>query len=180
MPQAKRRFVKADFSTIELRIMARLSGDKAMEDAFRDGVDLHRLTASKIGGGPPEDVTDSQRQAAKIMNFLLIYGGSAKSLQWRILSDYGVFISSDEAEEAKERFFQTYEGVREWQKQQLSMMSCTVQHHFHNCVQGFFELPLTCTKTILGGGGSGRGLGQGSLHRSFRCTILPVRGLAQI
>ncbi|NMB86470.1 MAG: hypothetical protein GYA29_09575 [Methanothrix sp.] len=176
MPQAKRRFVKADFSTIELRIMARLSGDKAMEDAFRDGVDLHRLTASKIGGGPPEDVTDSQRQAAKIMNFLLIYGGSAKSLQWRILSDYGVFISSDEAEEAKERFFQTYEGVREWQKQQLSMMSCTVQHHFHNCVQGFFELPLTCTKTILGRRRVWPRFGAGITASKFQMYNTPCQG----
>lgn len=176
MPQAKRRFVKADFSTIELRIMARLSGDKAMEDAFRDGVDLHRLTASKIGGGPPEDVTDSQRQAAKIMNFLLIYGGSAKSLQWRILSDYGVFISSDEAEEAKERFFQTYEGVREWQKQQLSMMSCTVQHHFHNCVQGFFELPLTCTKTILGRRRVWPRFGTGITASKFQMYNTPCQG----
>lgn len=118
--------MKADFSMIELRIMACLSSDRAMQEAFRDGIDLHRLTASRINGQAPEHVTNSQRQAAKIMNFLLIYGGSAKSLQWRILSDYGVFIYLDEAEEAKERFFQTYEGVREWQEKQLSGIGYTL------------------------------------------------------
>ena len=102
-PAPGKRYVKADFSDIELRIMAYLSGDKAMQEAFQNGIDLHRLTASKISGTAIEQVTDSQRQAAKIMNFLLIYGGSAKTLQWRILSDYGRFMSLDEAEEAKDQ-----------------------------------------------------------------------------
>jgi DNA polymerase I len=122
-PAPGKRYVKADFSAIELRIMACLSGDKAMQEAFQNDIDLHRLTASRISGVPIEQVTDQQRQAAKIMNFLLIYGGSAKTLQWRILSDYGSFISLEEAEEAKEKFFQSYEGVREWQERQLSEMS---------------------------------------------------------
>jgi DNA polymerase-1 len=76
LPSPGKRFVKADFSAIELRIMACLSGDAAMQEAFWNGVDLHRLTASKIGAVAIDQVTDSQRQAAKIMNFLLIYGGS--------------------------------------------------------------------------------------------------------
>lgn len=121
-----------------------------MQEAFQNGIDLHRLTASSVTGTEIEQVTDSQRQSAKIMNYLLIYGGSAKTLQWRILSDYGIFIPLKEAEEARERFFLAYDGVREWQEQQLSEMSNTIQHHFHNCVQGFFSLPLSCTKTILG------------------------------
>ena len=150
LPAAGKKFVKADFSAIELRIMAFLSGDRAMQEAFRDGIDLHRLTASKTCEVASEKVTDSQRQAAKIMNFLLIYGGSAKTLQWKVLSDYGRFMSPDEAEEAKTRFFQTYAGVREWQERQLQEMSYTVPHYFHNYVQGFFALPLTCTTTALG------------------------------
>ena len=132
LPAVGKRFVKADFSTIELRIMAFLSGDRAMQEAFRDGIDLHRLTASEISGADLDKVTNSQRQAAKIMNFLLIYGGSAKTLQWRMLADYGRNMSLDEAEEAKARFFQTYEGVRIWQERQLSEMSYTVKHYFHN------------------------------------------------
>lgn len=149
-PAEGKKFVKADFSTIELCIMARLSGDRVMLEAFKNGVDLHRLTASRISGVPIEQVTQAQRKAAKTMNFLLIYGGSARSLQSRILSDYGIFISSDEAEQARENFLSCYQGVREWQERQLSEMSFTVQHYFHNCIQGFFALPLTATTTILG------------------------------
>ncbi|HPC90589.1 MAG TPA: DNA polymerase [Methanothrix sp.] len=149
-PAPGKKFVKADLSNIELRIMARLSGDRAMQEAFQSGIDLHRLTASRIAGVPVEQVTDAQRRAAKVMNFLLIYGGSARTLQSRVLSDYGIFMSADEAEQAKERFFSCYEGVREWQERQVSEMGYTVQHHFHNCIQGFFTLPLTATTTLLG------------------------------
>ncbi len=175
-PSPGKKYVKADFSTIELRIMACLSGDKAMQEAFRNSIDLHRLTASRINGSAIEQVTDSQRQAAKIMNFLLIYGGSARTLQWRILSDYSVFISLKEAEEALERFFLTYEGVRKWQKRQLSEMSYTVQHHFHNCVQGFFALPLTCTTTILGRRRIWPRFGTGIKASKFQMYNTPCQG----
>lgn len=150
LPASGKRFVRADFSGIELRIMACLSGDRAMQEAFRDGADLHRLTASRICKALPEQVTGCQRKAAKIMNFLLIYGGSARTLQWRALSDYGIFMSAEEAEKARDSFFQTYEGVRVWQEARVQEMSYTVQHHFHDCVQGFFSLPLTCAFTAMG------------------------------
>ena len=82
-----------------------------MQDVSKSGIDPHRLTASSVTGTEIEQVTDSQRQAAKIMNFLLIYGGSAKTLQWRVLSDYGIFIPLKEAEEARE----VLSGLR-WRK----------------------------------------------------------------
>ena len=175
-PAPGKKYVKADFSTIELRIMARLSGDKAMQEAFQNGIDLHRLTAARISGIPIEQVTDPQRQAAKIMNFLLIYGGSAKTLQWRILSDYGIFMPLDEAEQAKEKFFTSYEGVREWQERQLSEMSYTVQHYFHNCVQGFFALPLTCTTTLLGRRRIWPRFGKGITASKFQMYNTPCQG----
>jgi DNA polymerase I len=150
LPSPGKRFVKADFSAIELRIMACLSGDAAMQEAFQNGVDLHRLTASKIGAVAIDQVTDSQRQAAKIMNFLLIYGGSARTLQYRTLSDFGRFIPLDEAEQAVAGFFQTYRGVAEWQERQIAEMSYTLIHHFHSSIQGFFSLPVTATRTVLG------------------------------
>jgi len=176
LPAVGKRFVKADFSTIELRIMAFLSGDGAMQEAFRDGVDLHRLTACKISGVPLDQVTDQQRQAAKIMNFLLIYGGSAKTLQWRVLSDYGRFMSLDEAEEAKTRFFQTYEGVRVWQERQLQEMSYTVPHYFHNCIQGYFFMPLTCTATALGRRRVWPRFGAGVRASKFQMYNTPCQG----
>ena len=176
LPEAGKRFVKADFSAIELRIMAFLSGDRAMQEAFREGVDLHRLTACKISGVPLDQVTDQQRQAAKIMNFLLIYGGSAKTLQWRVLSDYGRFMSLDEAEEAKTRFFQTYPGVKEWQERQLQEMSYTVPHYFHNCIQGYFFLPLTCTATALGRRRIWPRFGTGIRASKFQMYNTPCQG----
>lgn len=175
-PAPGKKYVKADFSTIELRIMARLSGDKAMLDAFQNGIDLHRLTASMISGTPIEQVIAPQRQAAKIMNFLLIYGGSAKTFQWRILSDYGTFMPLDEAEQAKDRFFESYEGVREWQERQLSEMSYTVQHYFHNCVRGFFALPLTCTTTLLGRRRIWPRFGKGITASKFQMYNTPCQG----
>jgi len=175
-PGLGKKYVKADFSAIELRIMACLSGDKAMQEAFQNGVDLHRLTASRISGVPIEQVTDSQRQSAKIMNFLLIYGGSARTLQWRILSDFGTFISLEEAEAAKEKFFKSYEGVREWQERQLSGMSYTVQHHFHNCVQRFFDLPVTATTTILGRRRIWPRFGKGITASKFQMYNTPCQG----
>jgi DNA polymerase I len=175
-PSPGKKYVKADFSAIELCIMAYLSGDSAMQEAFRNGIDLHRLTASKISGVAIEQVTAQQRRAAKIMNFLLIYGGSAKTLQWRALSDYGVFMSLDEAEEARNKFFQNYEGVKEWQEKQLSEMSYTVQHYFHNCVQGFFALPLTCTTTVMGRRRIWPRFGTGITASKFQMYNTPCQG----
>lgn len=176
VPDEGMRFVKADYSTIELRIMACLSGDSAMQQAFREGADLHRLTASRICGVPLEEVTAQQRQAAKVVNFLLIYGGSARGLQWRALSDCGIFMPLDEAEKAREKFFQTYQGVREWQEQQVSMMSCTVQHHFHTCTQDFFSLPLTATVTALGRRRLWPRFGTGIRASKFQLFNTPCQG----
>lgn len=94
--------------------------------------------------------TGDQRQAAKIINFLLIYGGSAVTLQQRALCDYGVVMSLDEAQEAHDKYFETYSGVREWQERQRMAIGFTHRHFFHDCVRGTFDLSLTCTFTALG------------------------------
>jgi len=65
---AGRKLVKADLAGIELRIMAWLSRDKTMLEAFQEGADLHRLTAAAMAGKPPEEVTKEERQAAKAVN----------------------------------------------------------------------------------------------------------------
>ena len=176
LPAPGKRFVKADFATIELRIMACLSQDRAMLDAFAGGLDLHRLTASRIGSKEIEAVTAKERQAAKIMNFLLIYGGSAQALQYRVQSDYGIWMSADEAEEAKERFFEAYSGIREWKEKQVMAMSCTVPHAFHNCVQGFFTLPLSCTRTVLGRRRVWPRFGTGLTASRFQMFNTPCQG----
>jgi DNA polymerase-1 len=82
----------------------------------------------------------------------------------------------DEAEQAKERFFTSYEGVREWQNKQLSEMSNTVQHYFHNCVQGFFALPLTAATTILGRKRVWPRFGKGITASKFQMYNTPCQG----
>jgi DNA polymerase I-like protein with 3'-5' exonuclease and polymerase domains len=85
-------------------------------------------------------------------------------------------MSLDEAEEARARFFQNYEGVREWQERQLSLMSYTVQHYFHNCVQGCFALPLTCTTTVLGRRRIWPRFGTGITASKFQMYNTPCQG----
>ncbi|MGA9098842.1 MAG: DNA polymerase, partial [Methanotrichaceae archaeon] len=173
-----KKLVKADFSAIELRTMAYLSGDESMLKAFQEGQDLHKLTASKISGQPLDQVTKDQRQAAKCINFLLIYGGSAETLQQRALYDYEVVMSLDEAEEAHERYFETYSGVREWQMKQIVEMSFTHKHYFHNCIQGSFYLPLTCAFTALGRRRVWPRFGAGIKATKFQLFNTPCQGTA--
>ena len=96
----------ADYSQIELRIMAHLSGDKGLLKAFHDGVDIHRATAGEVFGADYEKVTDNQRRAAKAINFGLMYGMSAFGLARQL------DISRPEAQEYMDTYFARYPGVR--------------------------------------------------------------------
>jgi len=96
----------ADYSQVELRIMAHLSGDKGLLKAFHDGVDVHRATAGEVFGADYEDVTDDQRRAAKAINFGLMYGMSAFGLGRQL------DISRPEAQEYMDTYFSRYPGVR--------------------------------------------------------------------
>ena len=96
----------ADYSQVELRIMAHLSGDKGLLKAFHDGVDVHRATAGEVFGVDYENVTDDQRRAAKAINFGLMYGMSAFGLGRQL------DISRPEAQEYMDTYFSRYPGVR--------------------------------------------------------------------
>ncbi len=97
--------VSADYSQIELRIMAHLSEDKGLLDAFSKGEDVHRATASEIFGTPRDDVTSEQRRYAKVINFGLIYGMSAFGLAQNL------DIEREAARLYIERYFNRYPGV---------------------------------------------------------------------
>ena len=99
-------FVDADYSQIELRILAHLSQDEVLLSAFNNGQDVHRSTAAKVFGVPFEEVTDSQRRAAKVVNFGIIYGMSSFGLS----EDLG--ISRKEAAEFTETYFATYPRIK--------------------------------------------------------------------
>ena len=96
----------ADYSQIELRLLAHISGDEVMQQAFRSGEDIHTVTASQVFDVPPEEVTHQMRSRAKAVNFGIVYGISAFSLS----QDIGVTVA--EAKEYMERYFATYTGVR--------------------------------------------------------------------
>ena len=102
----------ADYSQIELRIAAKISGDKEMLSAYAAGRDLHTLTAQSLTGR--EEVTKDDRKLAKAVNFGLLYGMGAKGLQSNALRSYGIEMSLEEATLYRRRFFRTYPGLKRW------------------------------------------------------------------
>ncbi len=100
--------VDADYSQIELRLLAHIAGDAEMQAAFRSGADFHTVTASRVFHVPPEQVTPELRRRAKAVNFGIVYGISAFSLA----QDIGVTVA--EAKAYMERYFETYQGVRQY------------------------------------------------------------------
>ena len=100
--------VNADYSQIELRLLAHISGDETMRRAFRTGEDIHTVTASQVFGVAPADVTSLMRSRAKAVNFGIVYGISAFSLA----QDIGV--SQPEAKRYIEHYLAKYSGVRDY------------------------------------------------------------------
>lgn len=102
--------VDADYSQIELRLLAHISGDKHMQEAFLSGEDIHAVTASQVFNTPLEEVTSIQRSRAKAVNFGIVYGISA----WSLAQDIGVF--PNEAKAYMDAYLEKYDGVREYMK----------------------------------------------------------------
>lgn len=114
--KAGHKLVVADYSQIELRVVAEISRDETMIDAYRTGQDLHRLTASLIASKALDDVTKDERQAAKAVNFGLVYAMGARGLQTYAQTTYGVAMTLEDAQWFRQRFFQAYSGVAAWHK----------------------------------------------------------------
>jgi len=112
-------FLCADYSQIELRVAAELSQDKTMLEAYRNGIDLHALTASKITNKRVEDVTKSERQMSKAFNFGLMFGLGKQKFAHYARKSYKIEISQQDAEEAIDTFRETYSGYRAWQLNQV-------------------------------------------------------------
>ncbi|MCD4708607.1 MAG: bifunctional 3'-5' exonuclease/DNA polymerase [Candidatus Sabulitectum sp.] len=112
-----RKLIIADYSQIELRVIAQVSGDHRMIEAYRNGEDLHRLTAALILQKQIKLITKKERQAAKAVNFGLVFGMGASGLKAYAQETYGVEMSLDEAEVFKKRFFTGYKGVEAWHKE---------------------------------------------------------------
>ena len=102
--------VDADYSQIELRLLAHISQDRNMIAAFKNGEDIHTVTASQVFGVPPEQVTRTQRSHAKAVNFGIVYGISA----WSLAQDIGV--TPAQAKEYMDAYLLRYSGVRDYQR----------------------------------------------------------------
>ena len=100
--------VAADYSQIELRIVASMSGDEAMTDAFVQGMDIHTATAAKVYGVEPADVTKDQRYKAKSVNFGLIYGQGASGLSQNLK------IKRREAQDLIDAYFEQFSGIKKY------------------------------------------------------------------
>ena len=106
VPRAGCRFISADYSQIELVVLAHLSADKELTKAFREGTDVHALTGSLIFQVPPKKVDALQRRIAKTINFGVMYGMSA----FRLSREIG--ITRNEAQQFIDAYFDTYSGIR--------------------------------------------------------------------
>jgi DNA polymerase-1 len=109
----------ADWSQIELRILAHLSGDASLLDAFARNLDVHRRTAGQLFGKTPDEVDKREREIAKTVNFATIYGQGATALSQNL------GISKKEAESIIARYFEAYSGVRRWLDQTTEMARVT-------------------------------------------------------
>jgi DNA polymerase I len=107
------RLVSADYSQIELRVMAHLSGDPVLAGAFQRGEDIHARTAEEVFGAGPLAQTPEHRRAAKIINFGILYGLSAFGLATQLQID------QKEAAQFIARYFQRYSGVKRWLDAQI-------------------------------------------------------------
>ncbi len=108
VPREGTTMLSADYSQVELRILAHLSGDEGLIEAFLQGADIHRSTAAEVLGLPAEEITSEQRGRAKAVNFGIVYGQTPFGLAQQL------GIARDEAEKFIDRYFNRYPGVRDY------------------------------------------------------------------
>ena len=111
-----RVLVVADYSQIELRVAAKVAGEEAMLEAYREGKDLHGMTARSVT--EREEVSEGERKLAKAVNFGLLYGQGAEGLRNYARNSYGVEMSLSQAERYRRRFFKAYPAIRSWHRKE--------------------------------------------------------------
>ncbi len=121
------RIISADYSQIELRIVAAISGDDAMISAFKENKDIHTATAAKVYGVPEADVTKDMRRAAKAVNFGIIYGQSAFGLAENI------GVSRTEAKSIIDNYFTQYPAIKQYMDRSVNMAK---EHGYAETVMG--------------------------------------------
>lgn len=112
------KLVVADFSQVELRVAAELSGEERMRVAYKAGRDLHTETAALVTGKSADSITKKERTSAKLCNFGLLYGAGAATLRKQAVAQYGVDMELEEAQELVTGFREAYPQLYEWQMQE--------------------------------------------------------------
>jgi DNA polymerase-1 len=160
--------VSADYSQIELRIMAHLSGDPALVKAFHEGADIHKATAAEIFGVPPAEVTADQRRYIKAVNFGLIYGMGAFGLAQQLGIERGA------AQQFIDRYFQRYPGV-------VAYMQATREFaREHGYVETVFGRRLWLPDIKAAGGPRRAGAERAAINAPMQGTAADLVKLAMI
>lgn len=118
VPEKGNVFVISDYSQMQIRIAAEISGDSTMLAAYSQGLDLHSLTASLVSGVDVKEVTKTMRSQAKALNFGMLFGMSAESLITYAWGSYGVLLTLEQSQDFIDKFFKTYRGLKGWQTKQ--------------------------------------------------------------
>ena len=154
---AGRVLIGADYSQMELRAAAEISGDRALRKIYEDGLDLHQLTAAAMAGVDPATVTKEQRDRAKPVNFGSIYGMGAAGLAAAAWNGYRVEMTIQEADAALRAFFGNYPALKRW-----------MHHHFDRCQQR--------RRIVIGAGRVLENAWEPKGIRYTQCCNLPVQG----
>lgn len=144
------KLVKCDFSAIEMRVMAALTKDRAMSTAINTGVDLHKLTASKVARKDIKDVTKEERQRAKAVNFGFLYAMGAPTFKRYAWMQYGLKITEEEAVDIRTAFFELYKDLAQWHIDQKREMYKPQPYFQHTAERGYFSTPVAIQRTLLG------------------------------
>jgi DNA polymerase-1 len=160
--------VSADYSQIELRIMAHISGDEAMLRAFAQGEDIHRATAAEIFNLAPEDVESEQRRYAKVINFGLIYGMSAFGLAAQLA------IERSAAQMFIDKYFTRYPGVAGYMRRTRELA------HKQGYVETVFGRRLWLPDINAGGGPRRQGAERAAINAPMQGTAADLIKLAMI
>lgn len=135
-----------DYPGVELRLAAAVAKEPIMIEFFREGKDLHKLTAAKGLGIPIEEVTKEQRQDAKGVNFGFIYGMSAETYRLKQLGK-GMVYTSEHCEQFRNAFFELYTGITEWHKTTKRQLYYSKEFKY---LKDGTKIPLTRVKSLLG------------------------------
>lgn len=162
------RIVSADYSQIELRIMAHISGDASLLKAFADGEDVHRATASEIFGVELAEVSSEQRRYAKVINFGLIYGMSAFGLAGNL------GIERSAAQSYIDKYFQRYPGVSQY------MADTRLQAKAHGYVETVFGRRLWLPEINSPNGPRRQGAERAAINAPMQGTAADLIKLAMI